>query len=96
MKKNKDKTISLKELAEDWGIDYEVYKIKTKLIERIKTHCEKNKISQRALANLVPGLSQDRVSKIFNDQVGHMTIDKLIQVLTALDIKVNLTLKKAA
>lgn len=96
MKKDKVETMSLQELAEDWGIDYEVYKIKAKLIERIKSHCEKNEISQRALAKMVPGLTQDRISKVFSGQVGHMTIDKLVQILSALDIKVNISLKKAA
>ena len=66
------------------------------LVTKIKAHCEKNKISQRALAKLVPGLTQDRISKIFNDRIGGMTIDKLIQILSALDIKVNISLKKAA
>jgi predicted XRE-type DNA-binding protein len=66
------------------------------LVTKIKAHCEKNKISQRSLAKLVPGLTQDRISKIFNDRIGGMTIDKLIQILSALDIKVNISLKKAA
>lgn len=96
MKKEKVGTMSLQELAEDWGIDYEVYKIKAKLVERIKSHCEKSEISQRALAKMVPGLTQDRISKVFSGQVGHMTIDKLVQILSALDIKVNVSLKSAA
>jgi predicted XRE-type DNA-binding protein len=96
MKKEKLKQMTIKELAEDSGINYEVFKIKQKLVAKIKAHCEKNKISQRALAKLVPGLSQDRISKIFNDRIGGMTIDKLIQILSALDIKVNVSVKKAA
>lgn len=96
MKKEKLKQVTIKELAEDSGINYEVLKIKQKLVTRIKAHCEKNKISQRALAKLVPGLTQDRISKIFNDRIGGMTIDKLIQILSALDIKVNVSVKKAA
>ena len=96
MKKEKLKQVTIKELAEDSGINYEVLKIKLKLVSRIKAHCEKNKISQRALAKLVPGLTQDRISKIFNDRIGGMTIDKLIQILSALDIKVNVSVKKAA
>lgn len=96
MKKEKLKEVSFKELVEDSGINYEVFKIKQKLITKIKAHCEKNKISQRALAKLVPGLTQDRISKIFNDHIGSMTIDKLVQILTALNIKVDVSLKKAA
>ncbi len=90
MKERKQKTQSLKELAEDWGIDYQAFKIKTELIDVIKAHCEQEGISQRKLASIVPGLTQDRVSKIFSGQVGHMTIDKLVAIASALEIKVSL------
>lgn len=96
MKKEKLKEVSFKELVENSGINYEVFKIKQKLVAKIRAHCEKNKISQRALAKLVPGLTQDRIFKIFNDRIGGMTIDKLVQILSALDIKVNVSVKKAA
>lgn len=97
MKKNeKLKPQSLTELARDWGIDYQVFKIKSNLIKTIKSYCEEHAISQRKLASMVEGLSQDRVSKIFSGQVGHMTIDKLVEVLSALKVKVNLTAKIAA
>ncbi|MBK7961206.1 MAG: hypothetical protein IPK04_08325, partial [Bdellovibrionales bacterium] len=49
----------------------------------------KEKITQRQLARLVPGLSQDRVSKIFNGHLGHMSIDKLVEINSALKIKVS-------
>lgn len=90
------KSISLKQLAKEWGIDYEVFKIKKQLVKKIQLHCQKYKISQRSLAKQVPGLTQDRVSKMFNGQIGAMTIDKLIQILSALKIKVKVTLKTAA
>ncbi len=96
MKKEKLQLISLRELAESWGINYEVCRIKSELIENIKHCCKKEKISQRALAKMVPGLSQDRVSKIFNDQIGHMTIDKLVQILSVLKIKVSMSSRKMA
>lgn len=82
------KTQSLEEIAKDWEIDYQVFKVKISLIETIKNHCHDHSISQRKLASLVPGLSQDRVSKIFSGQVGHMTIDKLIEISSVLKIKV--------
>ena len=96
MKKEKIRLQSLNEMAEEWGVDYEVLKIKLKLIKRIKKHCENEKISQRALAKMIPGLTQDRVSKIFNDQIGHMTIDKLVQILSVLNIRVDIKLMEAA
>jgi len=96
MKKEKLKEISIQEFAQEADINYDVLKIKQKLVCKIKNHCEKNKISQRSLAKLVPGLTQDRISKIFNDRIGGMTIDKLVQILSALDIQVNISLKKAA
>ena len=96
MTKEKLKMLTSKEFAEEIGINYEVFRIKKKLVAEIKKYCKKNKISQRALARQVPGLTQDRISKIFNEQVGGMTIDKLIQILSTLKIKINVSLKKAA
>lgn len=96
MKKEKIKKISIQEFAQEAEINYEVLKIKQKLVAKIKKHCAKNEISQRSLAKLVPGLTQDRVSKLFNDRIGGMTIDKLIQILSTLNIQVNVSLKNAA
>lgn len=87
---------TLKELTEDWGIDYQVFHIKMRLVDTIKKHCEKRAISQRKLASMVDGLTQDRVSKIFSGQVGHMSIDKLVEILSALRYKVGVTAKVAA
>jgi predicted XRE-type DNA-binding protein len=95
-KTGKLKTQSLAEVAKDWGIDYQVFKIKSNLIKTVKGYCQDHAISQRKLASMVEGLSQDRISKIFSGQVGHMTIDKLVEVLSALKVKVNLTAKIAA
>lgn len=94
MKTEKLKTMTLKELAEDWGIDYQVFKIKQELVTSIKKVCEKENISQRKLASMVDGLTQDRVSKIFSGQVGHMTIDKMVEILSALHIKLEVKTKK--
>jgi predicted XRE-type DNA-binding protein len=81
--------IELAQLAESWGMDYQVIKVKSDLIHAIKDHCQKKKISQRQLASMVPGLSQDRVSKIFTGQIGHMSIDKLVEIHSALKLKVS-------
>lgn len=40
MKEKKHKAQSLEELAADWGIDYQAFKIKSELIDVIRTHCE--------------------------------------------------------
>jgi len=96
MKKKPWKSQSIKELAEDWGIDYQTFKIKVKLTKTIKKYCKDQGISQRQLAKIVPGLTQDRISKIFSGQVGHMTIDKLIAIMSVLKIKVSITTAKAA
>lgn len=88
MKNEKLKPQSLESLAKDWGIDYQVFKIKSELIDAIKDYCANHKVSQRKLASMVPGLTQDRVSKILSGQVGHMTIDKLVEITSALKIKV--------
>ena len=96
-KKIKLTKTSLKGLAKEVGVNYETIVIKSQLIEEIKTYCKKKKVSQRQLAKLVPGLSQDRISKIFNGQIGHMTIDKLITILAALNytVKIKATHKAA-
>jgi predicted XRE-type DNA-binding protein len=96
MKKEKLKPQSLESVASDWGIDYQVYLLKKKLIDKIKKICEENEISQRKLAKMVDGLSQDRISKIFTGQVGHMTLDKLVEILSALKVKVDFKLKEVA
>ena len=95
MKSEKLKPQTLEEVAEEWGIDYQVFKIKNELIETIKEYCDENSVSQRKLAGMVPGLTQDRVSKIFSGQVGHMTIDKLIEILSALKMRVTVKAKAA-
>ena len=95
MKTEKLKPQTIQEVAKDWGIDYQVFKIKSDLINTIKSYCEGHEISQRKLASMVPGLSQDRISKIFSGHVGHMTIDKLIEILSVLKFKVAVTAKAA-
>ena len=92
--KNRPQTVQ--ELAQDWGIDYQVFRIKRELIDTIRNYCVEHSISQRKLAASVAGLTQDRVSKIFSGQVGHMTIDKLVEILSALKFKVAVRAKKAA
>jgi len=84
---------SLEKLANELGIDYQTIVIKSELVDKIKEHCIKKKISQRQLAKIVPGLTQDRVSKIFSGQIGHMTIDKLITILTVLGYEIQLETK---
>jgi len=86
---------TIKELAEDWGVDLQTLTIKSELVSSIKNYCKKHSISQRKLASMVPGLTQDRVSKIFSGQVGHMTIDKLVQISSSLEIKISVKTKAA-
>ena len=84
---------TLEKLVNELGIDYQTIVIKSELVDKIKEHCIKKKISQRQLAKIVPGLTQDRVSKIFSGQIGHMTIDKLITILTVLGYEIQLETK---
>lgn len=96
MTTKKLKPQNLMALAKDWGIDYQVFMIKSQLIDSLRTYCHKHSISQRELARRVPGLSQDRVSKIFSGQVGHMTIDKLIEIMSILGMKITIKTNSAA
>ena len=91
----KIKETDLKGFADMLGVDYQLVQVKAKLIDKIKNECVKRKISQRKLASLVPGLTHDRISKIFNGQVGHMTVDKLIEILSHLDIKASISFSKS-
>lgn len=84
---------SLEIIASELGINYQTIVIKSELVYKIKEHCIKKEISQRQLAKIVPGLTQDRVSKIFSGQIGHMTIDKLITILTVLGYEIQLETK---
>ena len=91
----KVKTTDLKGFAEMMGVDYQLVEVKAKFIDKIKSECKKRNISQRKLAGLVQGLTHDRISKIFNGQVAHMTVDKLIEILSSLDIRANISFKKS-
>ncbi len=86
---------SIADLAKSWGINYEVLQIKVELADSLKKYCKRYKISQRALAKMVPGLTQDRVSKVFSGMVGHMTIDKLVEIHSALGLSVTVKTKAA-
>jgi len=87
---------SLKKLAKAMGVDYYLVKAKSKLIEEIQSECKKRSISQRGLAKMVPGLTHDRVSKIFNGQIGHMTLDKLVEILGVLGVQTEFSFQRVA
>lgn len=92
-KKSKLSIQNVGEYVKEWNAEIQVLRIKKDLIEAIRKHCERNKISQRKLASMVPGLTQDRVSKIFSGKYDHMTIDKLVEILSALQFAVSLSVK---
>lgn len=94
-KKHPDLTeTTIEGFCEEFGADYQVITIKSTLIKKIKDYCEKKKISQRKLASMVDGLTHDRVSKIFNGRVAHMSVDKLLQITHVLDIIVNISFSR--
>lgn len=84
---------SLQDLAADWGVDLQVVKIKTFLINLIRIHCTKKNISEKDLASMVPGLTKEKVSKILSGQVGHITIDKLIEITSVLKYEITIKAK---
>ena len=90
----KIKETDLKGFADLMGVDYQLVQLKSKLIDKIKSECEKKSISQRKLASKIPGLTHDRISKIFNGQIGHMTVDKLVEILGYLEIRTNVIFKR--
>jgi predicted XRE-type DNA-binding protein len=86
-------TTDLKGFAEMMGADYQLIVMKSQIIDKIKSECEDKKISQRQLAKMVSGLTHDRISKVFNGQLSHMTLDKLVEILSVLKIKIILKFK---
>ena len=83
--------MTVKELMELFGHDYDVLVMKWEIVAEIKAHCHEHKISQRKLASMVPGLTQDRVSDFYRLPTGGgITIDKLLKIASALDIKFKL------
>ncbi len=46
-------------------------------------------------AGMIDGFTQNRVSKIFSGQIGHMTVDKLIEIMSALNLKLEVKTKKS-
>jgi|GEM_PF-3705367 len=95
MKKEKIYSGTIKDFCEATGGDYELMMMKTTVIDAIRAHTKKYKISQRKLASMLPGLTQDRVSKMYRGLSGGMTLDKLTQVAKALNLRVTLTVKEA-
>ena len=94
-RKTEEKGKTVEELAQDWGVDFQKIRIKGELVDTIREHCRKHKISQRNLASRVPGLTHDRVSRIFRGEVGHMTIDKLITILSCIGYAVDVKARAA-
>jgi predicted XRE-type DNA-binding protein len=95
MKKKPKLTIhNVWQYVQEWNVEFQILKIKSEMIETIKKYCKQNKISQRKLAAMVPGLTQDRVSKIFSGKNDHMTIDKLVEILTSLQMAVSIKIIK--
>lgn len=93
--KHKKPKLTIKNMGvhvQEWKLEIEVLRIKRELIEAIQAHCKKHEFTQRELAAMVPGLTQDRVSKIFSGKHGHMTIDKLVEVTTTLDLEISLSI----
>jgi predicted XRE-type DNA-binding protein len=92
-KKSKLTLLNVGGYVKEWNAEFQVLRIKIELIDVLQKHCERNKISQRKLASMVPGLTQDRVSKIFSGKKEHMTIDKLVEILGVLQFSVTVKIK---
>lgn len=66
-------------------------KIRSWLMIAIETHISKNNLTQEAAAKLM-GVSQPRISDLIRGKIELFTIDKLINMLTRVGVKVNLAL----
>jgi predicted XRE-type DNA-binding protein len=84
---------SIDEVANDWGIDPQLFFIKNWLIDLINNYCLENLIVKRRLASMIASSSQKKVSKIFNGEVGHFTVDELIEILSVLNLKIKISAK---
>lgn len=67
-------------------------KIKSWLMIAIATHIKINRLSQREAANLM-GVSQPRISDLVRGKIQRFTIDMLINMLSKVGLRINLTLE---
>lgn len=89
--------MTIREFCELSGVNYDMLVMKGEIVDAIKAHCRKRKISQRMLAAMVPGLTQDRVSKFYNSTTGGgITIDKLLEITSALKLRVKIAVTPSA
>ena len=90
------KEMSLEELADTLGIDYQEVQEKHKLINKIKKARKDLDLTQTELAELV-GVSQSRIARI-EGGVGtkNMSFDLLFRILSALGYECKVTTRKIA
>jgi predicted XRE-type DNA-binding protein len=89
---------NLDDLGKDLGLSrdqIEIAKIKTKIKTRIKKLVEKQNMTMTKLAEL-SGLTRSVVSGIINGSLQSVSLERLIRLASALDLSVDITLKKAA
>lgn len=89
---------NLDDLGKDLGLSrdqIEIAKIKTKIKLRIKKLVEKNNITMTKLAE-TSGLTRSVVSGIINGSLQSVSLERLIRLASALDLSVDITLRKAA
>ncbi len=73
----------------------ESLKIKSELMIRVEKYIKKNNLIQKEAAELF-GVSQPRISDLVRGKIDRFTIDMLINMLSRVGIKVDITIKKAA
>ena len=90
------------EKLEDFGKDLglsrdqiEIAKIKTKIKTRNKELVDKKNITMTDLGK-ASGLTRSVVSGIINGSLQSVSLERLIRLASALDLSVDVTLKKAA
>lgn len=101
MKRSKDlykpgPPMTMREFAERSGISYEAVRMHIELTDAIKVHCRKHGLSQRKLAGMVPGLTQDRVSDFFRFTTSGISLEKLLEIASVLKLKIRFSVRPAA
>lgn len=88
----KQSTKSSRNVFEDLGFSHaeaEYLKIRSELMIAIEKYIQDHQLTQIEAAKLL-GINQPRLSKLLNGHIELFTIDKLIDMLANVDVKVKL------
>lgn len=88
----------MKDFGKDLGLSDDemlIADLKTKIKKKIIAEVEKRKITQTELAKLA-GLGRTVVSGVINGSLQSVSLERLIKILMAMDLLIDIKIKKSA